>query len=243
MVVEFAGKRTALKRGCVTAVVGLLGFVSLTQGALAQTPAPAKPASSADIATPYLSDYVPSEALKRQALGPMRIIQSQSKKDKEKEKAAAPAAAPAPVAKAPAKEAAAKPAAPAPMVSPAAVAAAVPQASPVAESVAAPVPTPPPPVATQAPVPQVAARPRRTELIPVRQDPPRFSPSLMRDSQRATVKVAFDVNEKGDTENLEVVGSTNRRLNSAATDAVAKWKFEPLDDAVRVEIDLVFNNE
>jgi TonB family protein len=65
----------------------------------------------------------------------------------------------------------------------------------------------------------------------------------MRDSPRATVKVAFDVNEKGDTENLEVVGSTNRRLNTAATDAVAKWKFEPLDDAVRVEIDLVFNNE
>jgi TonB family protein len=174
----------------------------------------------------------------------MRIIQALGKKDKEKEKAAAPVAAPAPapVVKAVAKETPPKVAAPAPMVSPAAAAAAN-NASPANDPVVAPAPAPAPAVAAQVPAAQVAARPRRTELIPVRQDPPKFSPSLMRDSQRATVKVAFDVTEQGDTANLEVVASTNRRLNTAATDAVTKWKFEPLDDAVRVEIDLVFNNE
>lgn len=207
--------------------------------AMAQTAPPAK--TEADIKTPYLDNYTPSEEVKRRAMGPLRIIKQMG--DQKKPGTPAPAPAPTPVA------------APAPVAPPKPkveeVAAKAEKKAPVADTpvtpppttVAAPAPAPAPVAAPVAPAPEQpkVAKQANTDLIPIRQDPPVFNRSLMRDNPHAVVKVAFDINQDGSTGNVQVTSSNNRRLNSSATDAVAKWKFQPIDETVRVEIDVIFS--
>jgi TonB family protein len=196
---------------------------------LAQTPAPA-PAktdgSNADIKTPFLDNYTPSEEVKRRALGPLRIIK-QLGDQKKPVTPAAPAPAPAPVSVAP------KP-------KPEEKAEKVPE--PVVAKVEVPVVVP---VVAPAPAPEIpkVAKKVNNELIPVSQEPPVYNRNLMRETQRALVKVAFDVKPDGSTAGMEVTASNNRRLNTSAMDAVSRWKFKPIDETVRVEIELVFSAE
>jgi len=80
------------------------------------------------------------------------------------------------------------------------------------------------------------------ELIPLSQEPPVLNRNLMRDIPNGggLVKVAFDVKPDGTTGDIQVVSSNNRKLNSSAIDAVSKWRFKPIDEAVRVDIELRF---
>ena len=207
--------------------------------ASAQTPPPAK--TDGEIKTPYLDNYTPSEEVKRRALGPLRII----KQTAEQKKPAAPAPSPAP-APAPVHTPAPPPTvfrpkvedAPAKVEKKAPAVAETPAPAPVAAAAPAPAPVPvaPPPAPVQ------AARIVNTELIPLVQDPPVLSRNLMREipAGGGLVKVAFDVKTDGSTGDIQVVSSSNRRLNSAATDAVAKWRFKPIDESVRVDIELRF---
>ena len=65
----------------------------------------------------------------------------------------------------------------------------------------------------------------------------------MREIPKGVVKVAFDDNPDGTTSDVQAVASTNRRLNSSAIEAVSKWRFKPIDETVRVDIELSYSSE
>lgn len=207
--------------------------------ALAQTAPPAK--TDGDIKTPYLDNYTPSEEVKRRALGPLRIIKQMSDQRKPATATAAPAAAPTP---APVPAVAARPKAEDTAAKVEKKAAAVAESpAPAPEPVAAAVPAPAPAPVAPPPEPVQVARQVNTELIPLVQDAPVLSRNLMKEipASGGLVKVAFDVLPNGSTGNLQVVSSNSRRLNSAAIEAVSKWRFKPIDEPVRVDIELRFS--
>lgn len=63
---------------------------------------------------------------------------------------------------------------------------------------------------------------------PIKRTPPRYPERCMR-SARSTemVYVEFDVNEKGATQNIRVVESTNKCLEGSSIASVAKWEYAP----------------
>lgn len=66
------------------------------------------------------------------------------------------------------------------------------------------------------------------DAAPISRAPPVYPVGCMRRAaSRETVLVAFDVNERGETENAHVIDSTNRCLNKSALAAVEKWKYRP----------------
>ncbi len=243
---------TAARRLPFQALAALLLAGWLHGASHAQTVQPKPDVAPGDIATPFLDKYVPSEEVKRRALGPLRIIKQQGDQklgEPKKPAATAPAAARAASLKPRAedaplaadnKAAAAEAAAAAPTEPPA-----VEAPPPLVVEVSAPVTAPAPILKPAAPLPEpvAVAKPVNLELIPVSQEPPEWQPRLMPDNPRATVKVAFDVNPDGGTSGIQVTASSNRRLNASATEAVAKWKFKPIDELVRVEIELLFSRE
>lgn len=216
-------------------VAGWALFLTQASGlVLAQTAPPAK--TDGDIKTPYLDNYTPSEEVKRRALGPLRIIKQMGDQKKPAAPTPAPVVTPAPAVapKPKAEEASAKADKRAPVVETPAeppVAVAAPAPAPVAASV---VPPPEPP--------KVAKR-VNTELIPLAQDPPVLNRNLMREIPKGVVKVAFDVNPDGSTSDVHAVATTNRKLNPSAIEAVSKWRFKPIDETVRVDIELSFSSE
>lgn len=215
----------------------------LNSVAQAQTTPPAKNDKTDETKPSYLEGYVPSEEMKRRAMGPLRII-----KQTADTKRNAPAPTPAPI------PAPAPTPAPAPAVARHKAEEVAPKAAAIVEApaplpapvVAAPAPTPPPIAQPAKPAPapepvQVAEQHKNTDLIPISQDAPIIPRNLLREMPKGVVKVAFDVNPDGRTSAVQVVSSTNRKLNNSATDAVAKWRFKPIDETVRVEIDLNFS--
>ena len=63
---------------------------------------------------------------------------------------------------------------------------------------------------------------------PIRRVPPKYPEKCMR-SARSTesIYVEFDVNEKGATENIRIVGSTNSCLEASAIASVKEWTYSP----------------
>ncbi len=96
-----------------------------------------------------------------------------------------------------------------------------------------------PAVATPVVARQAAQRP----LVAIRQDAPILNGTLLREGVSGVVKVAFEVKPDGSTGDIKVASSTNRRLNSTAMAAVAKWLFQPIEASRPLEIDLVFSSE
>lgn len=188
--------------------------------ALAQTPATG-------------AEAAPSEAVRRQALGPYRfILQNASAPAKpSKPVATAPTEARRPAAPAPVEQAAIAPIQPAPVLEPL-VAAPLPAPAPVA-----PVAAMTPRAAEPAPIVAV-----RKELVAIKQDPPELTAALLREQATGTVKVAFDVNPDGTTAGVKVVASSNRKLNNVSITAVSGWKFQPIGEVRPTEIELVFSN-
>ena len=190
------------------------------------------------------ADGAPSEAARRQALGPFRmILQNAEAAHKAPKKAPAPVAAtPAP---APARSAAAPAPAPtrsAPAPTPATARATEEPAKP--EIVAAPVPAAPPPAASavaRAPAPPVPVAPPPVALVPVKQDAPVLPAALRREQPEGIVKVGFAVKPDGSTTDVQVLSSTNRKLNSASVAAVAGWRFQPIGETRPTEVELVFD--
>jgi TonB family protein len=216
----------AHKAGCAGLVVAGLGLVSGAGPAVAQLP-PTPP-----VAPATATDGAPSEALRRQALSPYRFILQNANAPVR----AKPAAAVAVESKRPAAQ------------SPATQAAAVPERAPAPAALAssasqpAPQPVSASPVAALTPVPveAPAVAALRREIIPVKTDEPRLSGALMRERPSGVVKVAFEVRPDGSTGAIKVLASTNRALNRASIEAVAGWKFEPVDEVVPVETELAF---
>jgi len=79
-------------------------------------------------------------------------------------------------------------------------------------------------------------------LVALAQPAPQFPASVMRTLRRGTVQVRFNVMTDGSVSNLEVLHTTSVRLNSAALEAIAQWRFQPVSKmqtgAVEVGFDL-----
>lgn len=212
----------------------------------AQNATPAKPASSSnEIKTPFLDNYTPSEEVQRRALGPLRIIRSLGEATQKKAAAAAAANVPAPAAPAPKPkidESATRVAKAVQGTAPANLPANTPVAAEEAPPVAAAVVTPPAAQAVAAAVAAPAKEPN-LQIIPVSQVAPVPGRNVMRDVSKALVRVAFDINMDGKTSGVEIVSSNNRKFNSAVVEAVAQWRFKPIDEAVRVETEIAYSAE
>jgi len=77
----------------------------------------------------------------------------------------------------------------------------------------------------------------------VKQVEPDFPPSVMRKLTRGSVHVRFEVLPDGSVGQMNVVKTTSNRLNTAALDALAKWRFKPLRKAQTGVVELAFNLE
>lgn len=175
----------------------------------------------------------PSEALRRQALGPYRFILQHANAPTR----AKPAAAPEPKAepKRPAPAGAVEQAAVQPRAAPPTARTPEPQPAPAPRSAPEPVAA----IAPKPPEPAPVAAVRR-EIIPVRTDEPRLPMALVRERPSGVVKVTFEVRTDGSTGAVTVVSSTNRALNKASVEAVSGWKFEPVDEVMTVETELAY---
>jgi TonB family protein len=176
------------------------------------------------------TENAPSEAARRAAASPYRFILQNASAPRK-----APAPAPAPAAEkkpapAPVQQAAVQPerAAPAPA-----------QAAPAP----APAPAPEPTVASVSRQPAAEPPPIRREIIPIRTDEPHLSPALLREEPKGTVKIHFDINYDGSVGEVKVMSSSNRSLNKPTVEAVKGWKFQPVDEVLTVETEIVYNME
>ena len=196
-------------------------------------------AMKAAVATPALAqstptDSAPSEAARRQALGPFRMILQNA----EQAHKPAPKKTPPPVAASPAPPAPRTAAAPA---RPAAPPPPPPAPEPAKSEVAAPRPAPAPDAAVaRAPAPPAPVAPPPAALVPVKQDAPVLPAALRREQPEGIVKVGFAVKPDGSTTDVQVLSSTNRKLNSASVAAVAGWRFQPIGETRPTEVELVY---
>jgi TonB family protein len=201
---------------------------------------------------------VPSERVQRDADSVYRWILIQADKPRKAKDEAKPApavAAPVPVKQAPrtarAEPAADKPrpvpaqpapaepvaaAAPAQPASQAAEPAVVPAAAGAEARVAAIAPPP-----ASAPARDVAEAEEDEPLVLLRQVDPAFPAPTMRRLRKGSVRVRFDVRPDGAVDRAEVLKTSHASLNTAATEAVAQWKFQPLRHAQSGVVDLQFD--
>jgi TonB family protein len=129
-------------------------------------------------------------------------------------------------------------AAPASAASVASSAPAAPAASSAETQVAA---IPPPPAA--APAQEVIDPDEDDPLVLLRQVDPEFPAATMRRLHKGAVRVRFEVRADGSVDRAEVLKTSHSSLNTAATEAVAKWKFQPLRHAQSGVVDLQFDLE
>jgi TonB family protein len=183
------------------------------------------------------TDGAPSEAARRAAMSPYRFILAaparkpppvEKERDKDTEKEPVKKARPAP-AEPPVQAAARTAPAPAP------AAAMTPAAAPESKPAAAPMQT----AARTRPAPPPEPVVRR-EVIPVSTDEPRLPAALLRERPNGLVRVQFEINPDGSTGAVKVVSSTNRVLNRPTVDAVAGWKFQPVDEILTVETEVAY---
>jgi TonB family protein len=205
--------RGAAHKACRAGVV-IAGFMFATIGlpVIAQT-------------TPPATANAPSEALQRQAASPYRFILQNASAPARKPVAPAPAAEPKkPVA---VEQAALQP-------RPQAAAPQTPQPQPAQPEAATP-------VAVFAPKPAEPLAVVHREIIPIRTDEPRLSAALLREQPSGVVRVSFEVRPDGSTGAVKVVSSSNRSLNKPSIEAVAGWKFQPVDEVLVVETELDYH--
>jgi len=203
-------------------------FVGIFAGTLLLAAAHTATAQTAPASS---TDSAPSEAARRAAASPYRFILQNASAPRK----AAPAPAPAPAAAAeprkstpaPVQQASAQPQRAAPV-----------EAAPA--PVAAPAPAPEPTVASVSRQPAAEPPPVRREIIAIKTDEPRLSPALLREQPKGTVKVHFDINYDGSVGEVKVVSSSNRSLNKPTVEAIQGWKFQPVDEVLTVETEIVY---
>lgn len=221
--------------------------------------APPTPSSSGAVGAAVGVGVAPSEALQRQALGPYRmILRNAAPPSKPRAVAAHAVSAPtanlatAPRASSPKPVPAPEPSQPASATEAAVAdeAPVTPIAAPTVQAIEAPVApadaTPSQPVAIAAktsPAPPPAAKPTKTALVLLKNDPPTLSGPLAREGPSGIVRVAFNVNPDGSTGDLKIATSNNRRLNGAVLAAISKWRYQPIDSVQAAEVEVVFSND
>lgn len=76
-----------------------------------------------------------------------------------------------------------------------------------------------------------------TDAKPIATVAPAYAPGLRAADVEGEVVLAFTISEKGDVSNVQVVRSTDQKLDYAAIDAVRQWKFAPATkDGVPVSV-------
>lgn len=109
------------------------------------------------------------------------------------------------------------------------------------DTVAAPVV----PVVASAPAaaPVAPAAPVEEEVVvkPIEQPKPEFPEDVMAQLGSGKVKLRFMVQPDGSVAEAEVLSTSHRRLNRAALDAIAKWRFEPIKVARPAQVELGFS--
>ena len=80
-------------------------------------------------------------------------------------------------------------------------------------------------------------------LVALAQPAPQFPINVMRTLRRGTVQVRFNVLTDGSVGNLEVLNTTNARLNAAALEAIGQWRFQPLSKMQTGAVEVGFNLE
>jgi protein TonB len=76
-----------------------------------------------------------------------------------------------------------------------------------------------------------------TEAKPITTVAPAYAAGLRAADVEGEVVLAFTISEKGDVSNVQVVRSTDQKLDYAAIDAVRQWKFAPATkDGVPVSV-------
>ncbi len=100
-----------------------------------------------------------------------------------------------------------------------------------AVNVAAPAPA----EVTQQPVEEV-----ETELKLISQAQPAFPRDLRREISHGKVMVKFTVQPNGTVSDPSIVSFSNRGLNRPALEAISKWKFEPIQTARTVQVEIEF---
>ncbi len=80
-------------------------------------------------------------------------------------------------------------------------------------------------------------------LVLVHQVDPDFPAAVIRRLQKGAVQVRFSVGADGSVKKTDVVKTSNSRLNEAAQQAVAQWRFMPLKHEQAGTVELAFNLE
>lgn len=228
---------------CLGFFIGWVG-VALPAGAQTAAAAPA-PASAASAPA---KGAAPSERAQRQADSVFRWIKIHSEKPRkaaEAKPAAKSEAAVVVTGSSPREAARAEPddAKPAPTASASSPALEPLNAAAEKDTVAAPVV----PVVASAPavVPVTPAAPVEEEVVvkPIEQPKPEFPEDVMAQLGSGKVKLRFMVQPDGSVAEAEVLSTSHRRLNRAALDAIAKWRFKPIKVARPAQVELGFSLE
>ncbi|MEW6704819.1 MAG: TonB family protein [Pseudomonadota bacterium] len=86
-----------------------------------------------------------------------------------------------------------------------------------------------------------APEPVDMPLVLVHQVDPDFPPAVVRRLQKGSVQVRFEVLPDGSVRDPEVLKTSHARLNTAAVEAVAQWRFQPLLHSQQGIVELVFD--
>lgn len=89
--------------------------------------------------------------------------------------------------------------------------------------------------------PQEQTEQQDQPLILEHQVEPQFPVAIVRRQRKGWVHVRFEVQVDGSVKHAEAVKSSNPRLNAAAVEAVAQWRFQPLPRAQSGLAELAFD--
>ncbi len=93
-----------------------------------------------------------------------------------------------------------------------------------------------------APEPQIVAEAEKP-LRPVYVVEPTIPREMRDEAINASVRLSFTVLPNGTISAPEVVSGDNRRLNRSALQAIAQWRFEPIQTARATQIEFAFRQE
>jgi TonB family protein len=80
-------------------------------------------------------------------------------------------------------------------------------------------------------------------LQPIAQPEPKFPVDVVAELGKGSVTLRFMVQADGTVSEPEVLSSSHRRLNRPALEAVALWRFEPIPEPRKTQVELVFNQD
>ena len=78
------------------------------------------------------------------------------------------------------------------------------------------------------------------EPKPIYQPMPKFPIELRGKGISAELLVQFTVTKEGSTKDIKIITTSHKGFNNTSINAIKKWKFEPLNDEVVMQVPLKF---